>query len=623
MVAIKTSTGVYYTMPESRQNLPDERVTSFGLFEFNHRSGDLTRAGKAVRLQQRPARLLTLLIERSGHLVTREQIQEAVWSDRLVEFDQALNFAVRQIRIALGDNADSPIYIETIPKRGYRFIAPLSESAENLGVPSTSSRSALSQKALAAFVGTVALILFFSFTLRDRASIEANDGTRPLLVVLPFQNLSGDSTDDYIGIGLTEDLTTRLAQAAPERLGVIARTSAAAVGTGDLTIAEIVSELGVSYVLEGSVRITPEMTRVTAQLIDGSDQSHLWAQNFDTPQPDYLELQRDIASQVAAAIMPSMGVRFDYDSGSAPFDRADFLKGRYLLSHHTMHDTRLALPFLERAVEQAPQFADGLAALGTALMRLGRIDETRSNVQAALEIDPNHAEANRLAGDLDTYFDWDFPAAHRHYETAIAFAPNSSEARNSLAFLLAFEGELDSAALHLEQALSLDPVSTSLLADLSSVYLWAGNYSGAATHCSRTLELNPTSRTAHRCLAEAMEGLGNLDSAATLTIKLWEIRDDDSTAVSRLKNLAPSDVITESRGMELARLQAQENPPPVSVASVLLKLGRAQEALDLLETASQSRSPSFFVLGADPVFNPLRSAPRFQRIVRDLGIPRQ
>jgi TolB-like protein/DNA-binding winged helix-turn-helix (wHTH) protein len=272
------------TQIPSDQSLSDQRVR-FGVFEADFRSGELRKNGVKVKLHAQPLAVLKILLERAGDIVPREELQQKLWGNNtFVDFEHGLNKTINKLRDALSDKADTPRYIETLPRRGYRFIAPVTtptpEAEPSPGrEPKSKSHFALWAAAFAVLIACG--VYWFGF--RNRAQRAAAVPTKAMLAVLPFENLSGDDSEDYFADGLTEEMIAQLGQLQPTNLGVIARTSAMRYKHTKESIAQIGHDLGVSYLLEGSVRLVGQRVRITAQLIQAGDQTHLWAESYETP----------------------------------------------------------------------------------------------------------------------------------------------------------------------------------------------------------------------------------------------------------------------------------------------------------------------------------------------------
>jgi TolB-like protein len=314
-------------------------IQRFGAFELDLRSGELRKKGVRIRLQEQPFEVLTVLLQRPGEVVTREELRSAIWpADTFVDFDNSLNTAINKLREALGDSADSPRFIETLPRRGYRFIAPVN------GVKPVSASKQLA-------TGKI------------------------MLAVLPFDNLSGDREQEYFSDGLTEEMINQLGRLHPERLGVIARTSAMKYKHANKGIDQIGSELGVDYVLEGGVRRAGEHLRITAQLIQVTDQTHLWAESYERDLRDALALQSEvalaIASEINVKLTPQQRTRLANTRPLIPAAYEAYLKGRFYWNKRTADGVKKGIEHFEKAIEKDPScplayvgLADSYGTLG-------------------------------------------------------------------------------------------------------------------------------------------------------------------------------------------------------------------------------------------------------------------
>jgi TolB-like protein/DNA-binding winged helix-turn-helix (wHTH) protein len=351
------------------------RKVRAGLFEIDLASGQLHKNGRRLPLQEQPFRVLAVLVECPGEVVTRQQLQARLWpSDTYVGFDEGLNTAIRKLRTAFGDSAANPRFIETLPRRGYRFIAPVTETATANGVPVSADLAGIEGQAVvldsgppqpvghavtpddphpfapdvgrwrwkAVVLASAALVLVLTavaYIMRTHRSSGFVPAKRAMLAILPFQNLSNDPKQEYFSDGLTEETITDLGQLSPESLGVIARTTAMAYKHTDKSVSQIGRDLGVDYILEGSVRRDGEKARVSAQLIRVSDQTHLWAQNYDRDLGDMLDVQNDlgrsIAAQVSANLTPHREVELSRKHRVNPEAYDLYLKGRFYWNQRT------------------------------------------------------------------------------------------------------------------------------------------------------------------------------------------------------------------------------------------------------------------------------------------------
>ena len=447
-------------------NTAANKQVKFGLFEFDPGTGDLRKEGVTVKLQAQPAKVLGLLVRRAGELVTRQEIQDEVWGENFVDFDQGLNFCIRQIRIALNDQADSPIYIETVPRQGYRFIAPVASIAETASEEeatpapvSTGSRLKWVILSLAA-LAIVALGLWFMPRQENRT-----DTGRRMLAVLPFDNFTGDAGQDPICDGLTEELIATLSRLNPNQLGVIARTSAMRYKTEKKPVDRIGQELAVDYLIEGSVRGGAGRLRITVQLIRVADQSHLWARSFDRGGDDILGVQREVSESVAQSLalelLPKRLVEVGTEHSPA---REAYLKGKYLLAKQDSGVAGQAVEFFQQAVAADPGYAAAYVGLAEARIRLNltpreKLAPARESLSRAQQLDETLAEAHCLSGEIARRYELNWNLARREFERAIELEPGRARSHYEYAFYFSYLGQPDEAIARMRQSLELDPVS--------------------------------------------------------------------------------------------------------------------------------------------------------------------
>src|SRR5258706_5889828 len=331
------------------QSAPPRRILRFGSFEVDLASGELRRQGLKISLQDQPFRLLALLMDRAGEVVTREELRDKLWpADTFVDFDHSLNTAVRKLREALGDSAETPRYVETLARRGYRFVAPLAEPGPGAPLanspdadvaspsPPTTTRlppSARRALVIAAVLSSAALVAYW---VGGRPRPRTPPGRRLTLAVLPFDNLSGDADQEYLSDGLTEEMITQLDRLEPDRLRVTARSSTWKYKHADRDIDRLRQDLGADYVLEGSLRRAGERVRVTAQLIQAVDQTHVWAETYERDLGDVLVLEGEAARPVARAIgltlTPTARARLASARSVRGESYQDYLRGRYFFT---------------------------------------------------------------------------------------------------------------------------------------------------------------------------------------------------------------------------------------------------------------------------------------------------
>ena len=327
-------------------------VVRFGTYEVDLRAGELWKAGIRIKVQQQPLKLLEILLEHPGEMVTREELRSRIWPEESFgDFDQAVNVAVAKLRGALGDSADNPRYIETLPRRGYRFVAPVASPSsdsrsdgETIGpLPPETQPHAKKWRRLAVAGLLVAVVGLGSIYVVQRNSSRAADNrSRIMVAVLPFENLSNDPEQEYFSDGLTEEMSTELGRLNPEQLGVIARVSAMQYKHASKSVAQIGKELGAAYVVEGSVRRSDKRVRVAVQLIRTHDQAHVWADSYEREMRDVLGLQRDLCEDVAREIRVKLArSRGPAPQSASPEAHEDYLKGRFFFSKRNSNENAL------------------------------------------------------------------------------------------------------------------------------------------------------------------------------------------------------------------------------------------------------------------------------------------
>jgi TolB-like protein/DNA-binding winged helix-turn-helix (wHTH) protein/Flp pilus assembly protein TadD len=630
----------------------------FGPFELKLKSGELCRDGATVKLPPQPFKVLSLLAENAGQLVTREEIQQQVWgNDTFVDFDKGLNFCIKQIREALGDNAQSPLYIETLPRRGYRFIAPVEnlativipshESAEPQKLQPTNSTPvavATTGKPLRIFqwrtLGIAFLLLlplvvyFFWQRLTPQASPPAK---KIMLAVLPFENLNGDTAEDYFSDGLTEEMITQIGGLRPGRLGVIARTTSLTYKNAKKDIRQIGRELGVSYVLEGSVRREADRVRITVQLIQVSDQTHLWAETYERNERDMLQLQSDVANRVARSLALELLPVSSSDSievrSSNPEAYEAYLKGRYLVTKDTLPDLERSIPYFDQASEKDPNFAPAYAAATDARVllttwnntsALEALSKAKADALKAVELNPAFAEAHAALGSVNFYFEWNWPEAEAKLKRAIELNPSNPNTHILYADYLISQGRTRSARSHIEQAIQLDPVSLLTNGLSAYAYLRARQYDEAIAQAKRMIELEPKSPAAHYCLISAYNFKGMYEEARDLILKRMVEEAAEPKYIDALKQGDAKEAIDrmERRQFEGLKeaLSRGEKINASWVAQVSAKMGDKDMAFEWLEKAYSERLPSLVYLNTHPVWDSLHQDPRFADLVRRLGL---
>ena len=609
----------------------NQRICSF---EVDLESGELLRDGRRVALQEKPFQLLAALLETPRALVSRETLRQKLWPDVFVDFDGNLNAAVKKLRDALGDSATDPRYIETVPRRGYRLIAPVGPATDDdrperrLG---NSSRTTVA--AVAVLVVTLAVVAAAAW-LRLGAPAETvhrrDTGTRTMLAVMPFDNLSGDPSRDYLSDGMTEEILTVLGRLQPDRLGVIARITAMTYKGSVKSIAEIGRELGVAYVLEGSVRGSGEHTRVTAQLIAVADQTHLWAETYDANVGDLLAVETEIARRIGHALALELLADDPLAAASlatsVPEAHDHYLRGRHQWHRFSAEGNRLAIAELQRAIALDPDYAQAHAALADAYNLHAFDDEgsptdhfarARTSAERALALEPDLAEGHNALAFAVLYGDYDAATADPIFRRARALAPNYAMSYHWHAGALAALGRHDEAIAAIRQALELDPLSLSVKSDLGWYYLFAGRWDDAVRECQATLDISAGYGWARACLIEAQIQTGNPREAVRHTLDHLRDRGSSVPDVETLPGTAAMEALFRHLlEQELAKDNADATP--LWRAILYGRLGQPDLAIDWLERAHQQHEPWLVFMNIDPRLASLRGHPRFKTLAANL-----
>ena len=474
----------------------DSEILRFASFELDCRSRELREGARRVRLQDQPFEILRLMLEHPGDVVTREELRNRLWPEgTFVDFEHSLNAAVKRLRAALGDDADHPRFVETVPRRGYRFIAPVGTSeAVVLAVPHAPQ-------------------------LR--------------LAVLPFSNLSDDSAQEYFSDGLTEEMIAQLGTLCRGRIGVLARWSSM-VFKGSLQRAREVGEaLRADYLLEGSVRREGARVRITARLIETRDETQLWSETYERAMTDYLSVQTEVATRIARSLAMELAPTPPAEIAAPDADAYQaYLKGRYYWNKPGDSGLEQALRYFGEGLTIAPTFAAAHAAMARAMVARAEyyrdvprvaLECARKAALRALELDPNQAEGHLAMADVRRMLDHDWSGAESSYVTAIALNPSYEGARRSLAMMLSTFGRHSEAVRESERATELDPFCLVMATSAAWTRYAAGDYDAAIAKCRFAIDLDPDYLPARRMLGAAylqtnrsQEALAVLEEAATI-----------------------------------------------------------------------------------------------------------
>jgi TolB-like protein/DNA-binding winged helix-turn-helix (wHTH) protein len=641
----------------------DKGIYRFGQFKMDLASGTLTRQGDRVKLQEQPFRILALLLERASETVTREELRQALWAeDTYVEFEGSLNAALKRVRHALRDSPDNPIFIETVPRRGYRFIAPVDYSApasvaesgpRNVPVSSPVSEQAAIAAALAPLAekrrtGTAAMgiaagvlllaVLAMAFNLggiRQKWIKSAPPQIRPIasLAVLPLEDLSSDPAQQYFADGITDELITDLAQIS--NLKVISRTSTIQYRGTKKSIPEIGKALRVDALIEGTVERDANRVRIRVQLIDSASDRHLWARSYDRELRDVLLLQseaaRDIAQEIRGQVAPAQSEVVTAPTPVNPEAYEAYLKGRYFLNKRSSEGIMTATGYFEQAIALDPQFALAYAGLADSYSLLGSETlpasvasaKARTAALKALELDPSIAEGHTALAVVHFYYDWNWNDSQRELQRAIQLNPNYATAHHWSSVYLSAMGRFPEAIQEAERAHELDPLSPSITISLATEYRDARRFDRSIELLSAVLELDPNFAAAHQGLGKTYAAMGLWKLAVEEFQKAAALAHDSES----LTGLAYAYSASGGRAEALKivdQLRAQPGGnyvSPFNLAAVFTGLGEKDQAFSSLDRAYHERDSRLPFLAVDRWFEPLHSDPRFVELCGRMGLP--
>lgn len=622
----------------------------FGPFELDAKAGELRAGGRRVRLQDKPLRLLVALIERRGEIVTRDELRERLWPGNIVvEFDNGLNNAVNKLRAALDDSATEPRYVETVGRRGYRFLAAVEPEPETqppdaasaatprpdrapeppgrLQAPAPEAdgreRTRIARRwpwALAATaVLAVAATLLYAGWTKDTPQIRS-------LAVLPLANLSSDLDQEYFSDGMTDTLITQLAGI--RSLRIISRQSIMRYKGSAVPMPTIARELGVDAVIEGTVLRAADRVRVTVQLIHAPSDRHLWSAQYEQPLGDVLALQaeiaRNVANEVQAAITPQETARLTAARRIDPEAHDLYLRGRHFLALRTEDGLRRSLDYFRRALEIEPTFAPAHAAIAEAYGPLGytgwmspgeATPQMKAAALRALELDPELVEGLTALAACLAFHEWNWSEGERHFRRALEVSGNFSTAYNWYGLLLENSGRQAENVAMRQRAFELDPVWVGTGIALGRALAFQGKTEEGIAVIKRTLELDPSHSIGLSYLGLAYVLAGRPDDAR----EAYARAGDDG-------GFGHAAAVTGRREEALAALARLEAPardsyvPPFSLALIHVGLGNVEAALAQLERGVALRDPALSGIGIDPRFAALESEPRYQAVLRAIGL---
>jgi TolB-like protein/DNA-binding winged helix-turn-helix (wHTH) protein/Flp pilus assembly protein TadD len=635
--------------------LPSVRIL-FGAFELDLSTGELRSTetpepDNKVVLREQVFQVLRMLLEREGKIVTRKEIKGRLWpNDTVVGFDHSINATINTLRRALGDSADDPRYIETLARRGYRLMPAIEyresapgtalgkdrEQREQSAAEISENTARVQQqmkphwwKVAVALASVVILVVAGYISWRHFRSTPLP--RKIMLAVLPFQNLTGDSNKEYLADGLTEETISQLGRLNPEQLGVIARTSVMGYKHKDERLDQIGRDLSVQYVLENSLRESGDHIRLTAQLIQVKDQTHLWSQDYDYPAKDILNVEDDVAKAVAREIRVRLTSKQQAESAqSQPVNPEAFdayLQGYYYFERDTDKDTGMAAKYYERATQLDPSYA--LAWVGLSRARNRQVNKglipaeeghrlAREAVVRALALNPNLAQAHTQMGRIKQQVDFDWAGAHASFQRAVALDPGSPEVVRMAAFSAAILGRFDDALQLDRRAVDLDPLNADSWENLAENEFLMGRLDEASADFEKALELNPDVVAAHMDLSQiyVMQGRPQ-DALSEIEFVRYPLLRASLFAMAyyalgrkKESDAALSEFVTKNHA-----------DGAYQIAEVYAFRNQSDEAFEWLDRAYAQRDGGLIETKVDPLFKSLHSDPRFAAFLKKLNLP--
>ena len=638
-------------------SLQPPAVFEFGLFRLNPAERLLLRQQVPVRLPPKAFDALVVLVENPGHLLEKEELLKRVWPGTFVE-ESNLAQHISILRKALRDREDGFRYIETVPRRGYRFIAEvrkLGAIATDTGVsadpapiqpslPGVSEHvrpQARSRRLAFAMAG---LIVMLAVLISSLAVWKRLRGSGPeviqSLAVLPLRNLSGDPAQDYFAEGMTEALIADLARI--PSLKVISRTSILQYKDSHKRLPQIARELGVDVVVEGSVLRSGNRVRITAQLVRGATDRHIWAASYERDLRDLVTLEdgvsRSIAEQIRKQIAPRTPRWLANSAAVSPKAREDYLKGRFFWNRRNEAGYLKALDYFQAAIGEDPQYAQAYAGLADSYALLGSMPrpkiprdtampKAKETALTALNLDDSLADAHTSLAFVEMHYEWKFREAEQEFKRAIDFDPNYSIAHQWYAFDLAAMGRLDEAVAEVERARQTDPFSAIVNTDAAEILYFDHNYDAALRQARATVEMDPNFAHAHRVMERIYDEKRMFPEAISEGERAVELSGNDMWMLLELARtylLAGKKTDMQACLKRVANISPRGALPDVGTAAeIYMALGDVNRALKVLESLYRRREGGLILLHADPCFDTLKPDPRFQQLLRRIGLSHQ
>jgi adenylate cyclase len=570
----------------------------FGIFELDLQTSELRKSGVVLRLPPQPFKVLALLASRPSQLVTRDELRDQIWGkDTFVDFEHGLNFAIKKIRDTLGDDAETPRYVETLPRRGYRFIAPVN------GVPA-SSKSQTSTRRIAS------------------------------VAVLPFINLNADPENEFFADGITEDVIAHLAKI--RSIKVISRTSVMAFKKRDCSLREVGERLGASTLLEGSIRRAGNRVRIIAQLVDGATDEHIWADTYDRDLTDIFAIQTDVALNIANALRAELSHDERGRVGRRPTHDLEayelYLRGRSSLNQFTEEGNRRGLVDFDAATARDPNFALAWVSIAEAHAAMcidGSLNRSpeesirlaKAAAARALELDNELGDVHGISGLIQFAFDFDWRGAERSVLKAVELSPGSAKVHEHYGWLCTSLERYDDALREIRRARELDPIL--IQSDVATTLLRAGRIEEALDEARRSVQDAPGSPRCHSILGwtlvfrgEKAAGIAFLEQAVAISPGATLFLSQLGQAYALTGDVKRARLILQ----QLHDWSTREFVSPYHFAYVHAGLGEADTAIDYLERAFERRSGAIHGIKGSFLFNNLRTHPRFVSLLRRMNL---
>jgi TolB-like protein/Tfp pilus assembly protein PilF len=565
-----------------------------------------------------------------------------------IDADNAVNTAIRKIRRALRDDPDRPRLVQTVSGKGYRFIGQVDKPSARLPAPikvlqnhrESIRRTRKAWKSVIpwAAAATAGFVLA-GYLLRPHLLPQPTGAyRRVMLAVLPFENLSNDPDQEYFSDGLTEETITDLGQLSPERLGVIARTSAMAFKHSGKSANQIGQELGVEYLVEGSVRRQGERVRVTAQLIRVKDQTHIWAQSYDREIREFLELQnelgRAIAGQVQVRLTPQQKLEHSRTPRVNSAAHDDYLRGLSLVNTFRTGEVKKSINFFQSAIQEAPGYAQPYTGLSLSYALLGDYGElppteaylkSEAAARKAVELDSGSSQAHSALGWQLLSYDRDWAGSEEEFQRAMELDPSNADAHQGFAMHLAARGHFDDATAEITRAQNLDPFSPIVNMDRARVLFYERKYDQAKRQLQAGLNLEPNFPGTHWMLVKIYEGQGDYEEAFAEECKANGVVAENPGFLAQVQEIHSRFGWKSARQKVLSRMLDARSKgrfaTAYDLAEASMVLGHREQALSWLQKAADEHHSQVIFVSVDPRFDALRSDPKFQNLARDVGLP--